>query len=379
MNRQSLIQEADRLVAAGQLPQALAAYQKLRRTFPEDQGIMNRLGDLLVQAGSHGEASAIFKVLALNLQRDGHDKKAVALLRKVLRFAPHDAEAAGQLAELLIHGGQVKEAALLHQQVAREMQRMGRTNDALAALSRASAADPSDLRARFELAHGFVRAGQKEKALGLYLDSAEALLHARRLPEAHEAIEFAEALGASAKLALITARLHLIEGHPAKAVHTLRDALRKWPGNPVLLEAIAGAQLEAGHPKSCLEALGHLRSPGSRVLPLCERALRPLIAERKLPLALQLYRPIAEALAQRGAAQEAARTLLKAAEGFEHATLHLFVGELMHAADRKEEAIAALNQALELAQLQKTSTLRTRIRHLIEGIAKAGSEVSSDR
>jgi tetratricopeptide (TPR) repeat protein len=379
MDRQHLLQDADRLLAAGQLNQALVIYQKLRRAFPEDQGIMNRLGDLLVQAGSPGEAGTLFKVLALNLQRDGHDKKAIALLRKVLRFAPQDAEAAGQLAELLIQGGQTKEALQLHQQVAREMQRMGRTHEALAALSRAVSADPSDLQARFALAHAFVQAGQRDRAAGLYLEAAEALLHARRLPEAEEALEFAQALGPSAKLALTEARLHLLAGHPAKAVHALKEALHHWPGNAVLVEAMAGAQMEAGHPKSCLEALARLKNPGLKVLPLCERALRPLIAERKLPLALQLYRPIAESLAQKGSAMEAGHTLMKAAKGYEHATLHIFIGELYQSADRKEEAIAALNEAMALAQLQKTSTLRTKIRHLMEQMAKSAREVSRDR
>jgi tetratricopeptide (TPR) repeat protein len=373
MDRVSLLQEADHLVAEGKLPLALAAYQKLRRAFPEDQGIMNRLGDLLVQAGSVAEAATIFKVLALNLQRDGHEKKAVAQLRKVLRFAPHDAEAAGQLAELLIQGGQTKEAMQLHQQVAKEMAKRGRPDEALAALSRAVATDPTDLRVRFDLAQAYVQASQKDKAAGLYLDCADALLHARRLAEAGEALELAEALGPSAKLALTQARFHLLQGHPPKAVHVLKESLKRWPGNAVLTESLAGAQMEAGHPKSCLEALGHLRQPSTKVLPLSERALRAIIAERKLSQALQLFRPIAESLGQRGHAHEACQTLAKAAEGFEHPILKVFIGEIFQVADRKEEAIKAFNDALALAQLQKTSTLRNKIRNLLEDIAKSGA------
>ena len=179
-----LQQQADQLVAKGQLIAAITEYQKLRRSFPEDQGLMNRLGDLMVQAGAHREAVAIFKVLALNLQRDGHDKKAVALLRKVLRLAPEDAEAVGQLSELLLAGGQAREAAKLQADLSDFLQRAGKVEEALGALSRAAAADPFDSALRFRLAQAYVAAGQKERAAGLYAEAAEELMTAGRAEEA---------------------------------------------------------------------------------------------------------------------------------------------------------------------------------------------------
>lgn len=372
MDRLQSQQFADQLVAKGQLSAAIVEYQKLRRAYPEDQGIMNRLGDLLVQAGAHKEAVAIFKVLALNLQRDGHDKKAVALLRKVLRLAPEDGEAVGQLAELLVAGGQTREAARLQADLAEVLRRQGHADAALGALSRAAAADPFDSALRFRLAQAYVAAGQKERAAGLYAEAAEELMTAGRVDEAQDALDLAMDLVKSAKLFLFQARIHHAAGRQPKAVHTLKDALKAFPANPTLLEALAEAQLEAGHPKQCLEAMGQMRQAHPRILPLCERALRPLIRERHLPSALALFRPLAESLAAKGHATEVCRTLIRASEGFEHPTVHIFVSEIQAMGERKEAAIDALNRALELASAQKTSTLRNKIRHLIDALVQAG-------
>ncbi len=372
MDRLKLQQLADELVAKGQLPQALVEYQKLRRAFPEDQGIMNRLGDLLVQAGANKEALAIFKVLALNLQRDGHDKKAIALLRKALRLAPEDPEAVGQLSELLMASGLNKEAAKLQIDLARTFEKLGKAEDALAALIRAANADPFDANLRFRLAQAYVATGQKERAAGLYAEAAEELMTAGRQDEAQEALQIASDLVKSAKLYLLQAKLYHHMGQQPKAVHVLKEALKAFPANAILQEALAGAQMEAGHARQCLEVLGQLRQIHSRVLPLCERALRPLIQDRHLPTALNLYRPIAEALAAKGSSTEVCQTLLRAAAGFEHPTIHIFVGEIQSQGERKDAAIDALNHALELAAQQKTSTLRNKIRHLIDALVDAG-------
>ncbi len=372
MDRLKLQQQADQLVAQGQLYQALVEYQKLRRAFPEDQGIMNRLGDLLVQAGAHKEALSIFKVLALNLQRDGYDKKAIALLRKALRLAPEDPEAVGQLSELLMASGLNKEAAKLQIELAHTFERLGRPQDALGALIRATSADPFDADLRFRLAQAYVAAGQKERAAGLYAEAAEELMTAGRQEEAQEALLIAMDLIQSAKLYLLQSKLFHHTGQQSRAVHTLKEALKAFPGNPILQEALAAAQMEAGHARQCLEALAQLRQIHSRVLPLCERALEPLIRGRHLPTALSLYRPIAEALAAKGGSTEVCQTLLRAANGFEHPTILIFIGEIQSQGERKEAAIDALNQALELASQQKTSTLRNKIRHLIDALVQAG-------
>jgi tetratricopeptide (TPR) repeat protein len=372
MDRLKLQQQADQLVAQGQLAKALAEYQKLRRAFPEDQGIMNRLGDLLVQAGAAKEALAIFKVLALNLQRDGHEKKAIALLRKALRLAPEDPELVGQLSELLVAGGLNKEAAKLLVDLARAFERHGMPDAALSALSRAASADPFDANLRFQLAQAYVTTGQKERAAGLYAEAAEELMTAGRQQEAQEALQVAMDLVKSAKLYLLQAHLYTHMDLQPKAVHTLKEALKAFPGNPVLQEALAAAQMDAGHARQCLEVLASLRQVNVRILPLCERAMRPLIQDRHLPTALNLYRPIAEALASRGSASEVCQTLLRAAKGFEHPTIQIFISEIQALGDRKEAAIQALNEALEMASQQKTSTLRNKIRHLIDAMVDAG-------
>lgn len=372
MSRVDFLAQADQLVARGLINEAVAAYRKLHAASPSEQSVAIRLGDLLIQVGQGAEAARIFKGLARHLQWNGHDKKAIALLKRVMKLAPLDVEAAAQLSELLIQAGTPREAVLIHQRMAEDFRKERRPSEAIAALAKAVGADPTDLRARFSLAEALLEEGQRDRAAGVYLDAAEALLHARRLLDAKEALDRASELGQSAKLALLLSRFHLLNGTPHKAVHALKEALRQWPGAPVLQESLAQAQMEAGHARSCLEVLGQVRRPEPKLLPLAERALRAMVAEQKLNEALQAYRPLAEGLAMHGSAEEACQSLQRAAEGFEHATLKVFIGEILRLADRKDDAIQALNDALSLAQLAKTNTLRNRIRGLIQDIAQSG-------
>jgi len=67
LDRKSCMDQADRLVAKGQVDKALLEYKKLTAAFPGDGTLLNRLGDLCIQAGKPVEAAAAFQSAAQQL------------------------------------------------------------------------------------------------------------------------------------------------------------------------------------------------------------------------------------------------------------------------------------------------------------------------
>jgi len=367
-DRQKIMEAADKLVASGQILKAIQEYRHLLREYPADPALMNRLGDLCVQANRLDEAAATFKVLALNLQKEREDKKAVALLKKVLRFAPGDLEAAHQLVEVLLASGLPKEAAQVHFQLARHLDKYGDPARALEQFAAGVEADPSNLELKVQLAQRYADSGQKEKAAGQFLDAAESMALAKRVPEADALLDKAARLTEGPRLILSRARIAVLNGDPTKAASILEDALMHYPGNPVVLEAMADVQLQAGHPARCLGALLQIRQPNPRCLSFCEQAMHDLVQQGHGRLALRLFRPLALGLARKGNATTVMATLKAAFKGKPHPIRWILESEVATEGDMKDEALFALRQAYTMLQARKSAILRNIVHGRIEDL-----------
>ncbi|HJW08664.1 MAG TPA: tetratricopeptide repeat protein [Holophagaceae bacterium] len=354
------MEAADRMVAKGQAAKALVEYRKLLAAFPGDTYLMNRVGDLCIETGAPDEAAATFRSLAAIFHKEEQDKKAIAMLKRVLKLVPGDLGSAQALVEALVASGNAREAALVHLQVAEYLDATGRKEEALAAFGKGVATDPSRLELRLQLAQRYAEAGQREKAAGTYLDAAEALAVARREPDALAALEQADQLGGGARVTLSRARILGIMGRPDEALTTLEQALASYPGNPTLIEAIAEQLIRMGRPTEGIARLQSLRQLTDRILPLCEQALRDLAKAGQTRLALRVFRPLAHDLTQKGLGPAVLSTLKVAFKGVQHPVLWILRSEVALDAGDQEEALLALRQACSLA-MQRDSQLLARI------------------
>ena len=75
IDRAKVTKEADKLLAAGRIDKAIEEYRKLLDDNPKDLPLMNRIGDLCVQAKRVGEAIDLFKRLGMTYERDGFTQK----------------------------------------------------------------------------------------------------------------------------------------------------------------------------------------------------------------------------------------------------------------------------------------------------------------
>lgn len=366
LDRKKTMDQADQYASIGQIAKAITEYRKLHREFPEDLGIMNRIGDLCVQAGRLEDASTIFKLLALNLQRNHEEKKAIAILKRVVKIIPGDQEVAQLLVEQLMASGASKEAAQIHFQLALHLEKNGDPGGALDQFAQGVSADPSNLNQRMALAQRFAELGQREKAAGLFLDAAEGLALAHRHEEARTALARAAHLSDSPRIVLTQARLELVVGRASEAVRVLETALEAHRGNPILLEALAEAEIQAKRPAAGLLHLGELRQPTERCLPQCEHALHDLLKAGQGRLGLRLFRPLARALASKGSGAAVSATLKNAFKAWHHPGLWILLADVAMDGDQPEEALASMRHAYTLALDRPSSILRDRLHKRLE-------------
>lgn len=368
IDRKKVMEQADKLVSSGQVLKAILEYRKVLREFPGDLTLLNRIGDLCVQAERFDDAAATFKTLALNLHTEGQEKKAIVLLKKVLKFAPSDLEASQQLVELLMATGASKEASQVHLQMARHFEQLSDLPRALDQLTLAVASDPSNLDQRLALAQRLAETGQRDKAAGHFLEAAEGLALAHRDALALQALDRAAALTDSPRLIQTRARVLTALGRAPEAMETLQKALANHPGNPVFMEALADLELHNGLPEEGLRRLMALRHPSDRILPLCEHAMHDLAKAGKLRLALRIFRPMAHQLAKRGMGTAVTACLKGAFRGHQHAVLWILHAEVALEADQQEEALLFLRQSYTMSMERPSGILRELIHRKIEEV-----------
>ncbi|HTL99021.1 MAG TPA: tetratricopeptide repeat protein [Holophagaceae bacterium] len=360
LDRIATLALADRLVAKGQADKALVEYKKVLAAFPGDSALLNRVGDLALQAGQPAEAAAAFRALARVFHQEQQEKKAIAILKRALKAVPDDLDSAHQLADLLAATGSLREAAQIHFQMAGQLEASGRADEALAAYGRGVAADPSRLDLRLQLAERYAAAGQKEKAAGSFQDAAEALAVDHRESEALQALDRAEALGGGARITLSRARILGIMGREDEALAALEQALQSYPGNPTLIEAIAEQLIHVGRADEGILRLRTLRQPTDRILPLSEQALHDMAEKGQLRLALRIFRPLAHDMAEKGYGAATLSTLKMGLKGIQHPVLWILRSEVASRSEDREEALLAMRQACSLS-MERRSGILTRI------------------
>ncbi len=239
IDRNRLEQEAVKLLQRGKTDQALQRYQTLVRDDPRDRRIRQKLAELYLQTGQNSQAEQHFRQLVKSFRRAGQEKRAIPLLRQLVKLKPDDAELQVDLGDLQIATGFPDQAKKTYEAVVERLERH-HPDEAVPVVEKLIKLSPGDLPIQIKLAELFeasnwsqracdewYRLGREARRLGRTDDRSRFLEYALRLrPETLPILQEA----AEARLAL---------GEAEGALGHLQSAYQQAPADPVTLRLLA--------------------------------------------------------------------------------------------------------------------------------------------
>lgn len=293
-NKAKTVEAAQKHLAAGKIPQAIAEYQQVLRVEPDDQVTLMTVGDLYVRVGDNKQAMVYFEKLAQIFNSDGFISKSIAIYKKIQKFAPDEVLPLERLAELYVQQGVMSEARPIFLQLAESHLKANRTQPAIEVLRKLLDLAPDNLRVQQRLADLYMAIGQEKEASGAFISTAQRLIEkgdaAEALKMAEKAIHAApknsaavaikaralaagnrqkEAIDLLVKLppsmtgpetsSLLT-ELYMQTGRSEEALKLARSAFSEGPARFPLVFGVINGLLEGGETDRGLALLGEIRS-----------------------------------------------------------------------------------------------------------------------
>lgn len=247
LSKSDVIREAQKLVARGQIPQAIAEYQKLLRDFPGDGNIHNTIGDLHLKRGAKAEAVEAYAHAAMVWRNEGFDLKALAIYKKILNINPGRVETYLSLAELNEARGLVKDANEAYLKVAEHLTKSGQIGRALEIYKRMADLNPDNVKLRVRLVEMYLREGLRSDAVREAVELARRYEVSGKISEAlQELAKIRSAIPDDRAVSLEIARLLAVSGRTSEAREALGDLLRADPRNVRALALAADLAFGSG-------------------------------------------------------------------------------------------------------------------------------------
>lgn len=247
------VETAQKLLAQGKVPAAIAEYQQILKAEPTDQVTLMTVGDLYVRQGHAPEANEYFERLAQVFLDEGFITKGIAIYKKIAKLTPDALGPLDRLAELYVQQGVMSEARPIYIQIAEAHLRAKQPVKAVEVLRRLLELEPDNLRVQMRLAELYQTIGQKAEAARAYTVAAHRVFekgeHDAALALLDRALELDKGSGRATTL---KARVVSALGRPgegAKLLETLPDVDKGELTTALLLELYQ----QAGQPTRAVE------------------------------------------------------------------------------------------------------------------------------
>ena len=192
-NKSKFVENAQKLLNQGKVPQAIAEYQQILKFEPKDQVTLMTVGELYIRQGETFQAIEYFERLAQIFVGDGFLTKAIAVYKRIAKLAPEEIKPLERLADLYVQQGVMSEARPLFLQLAEIHLKHNRQTEAVALLKKLLLAEPDNLRIQIRLADLYLAMGKQGDALETYVLAAQRALargdHAESEKQADKALK----------------------------------------------------------------------------------------------------------------------------------------------------------------------------------------------
>ncbi|HEX3553887.1 MAG TPA: tetratricopeptide repeat protein [Thermoanaerobaculia bacterium] len=230
IQREQVVQTAEKYVSRGKIEPAIREYRKLLADNPNDINTLNRIGDLYARIQRIDEAVDFFTQIAEQYSTEGFFVKAIAIYKKIIKLDPTRLEVYEKLAELYHKQGLVNEARTQYQVLADYYQKHDNAASAIAIYQKMADLEPNNPSYHVKLAEIYQRQQLTEKAMSEYRVIAEMMLAHDRSQDAAQVYERALDIDSS-NVGFIEDALKRLQrsGNTAAAAHFLSLAVERNP------------------------------------------------------------------------------------------------------------------------------------------------------
>jgi tetratricopeptide (TPR) repeat protein len=173
-SKAKLLQEAEKYVLNGKVPQAIGEYLKIVKLDPDDVLILNTIGDLYLRQKQISEASKYFSRVAESYARNNFFLKALAVYKKILSADPNNLETNATMASLYAKQGLSMDARNQYLKIAALLENAGKSKEILEIFEKIVELDPSNVTIQQKLAELYYAAGDDKQAHTCWTAAARA-------------------------------------------------------------------------------------------------------------------------------------------------------------------------------------------------------------
>jgi tetratricopeptide (TPR) repeat protein len=230
LQREVVVQTAEKFVSRGKIEPAIREYRKLLAENPTDINTLNRVGDLYAKIQRIDEAVDFFGQIGEQYSAQGFFVKAIAIYKKILKLDPTRLDAYEQLADLYHKQNLVNEARVQYQVLADYYTKHENAASAIAIYSKMADLEPENPSYHVKLSEIYTQQKLFEKAMNEYRIIAELMIQHGRIQDAVQVYE--RGFGIDVKnLRFIRDAVEALRaaGDDAAAAHFLAVAVERNP------------------------------------------------------------------------------------------------------------------------------------------------------
>lgn len=249
-SKAKFLQDAERYVLHGKVPQAIAEYLKIVKIDSHDVLILNTIGDLYLRQRNVPEATKYFSRVAESYVRNHFFLKAIAVYKKILSADPNNLEVILTIASLYAKQGLSVDARNQYLKVAALLEKEGRPIEAIDVYEKIVELDPANVTIQRKLAEFHHGAGDEKQAHTYWIGTARAQVKSGDLAGAMDSIRKAlelDPVDASAMESLLECCRKSGDFDPL--VNQLKESIKKAPQNLDLREMLGQVYMEAKDPE----------------------------------------------------------------------------------------------------------------------------------
>ena len=246
VDRDKVLQAAQKLVERKRYDKAIVEYQKLVAEDPKDVRTLLKIGDLFLKMEEYVEAITTYERVGEFYSLQGFALKAIAVYKQIReiihKHVPHLEDRFGhivpRLAEIYVQLGLTSDALAAYDEVATRLQRAGRDRDAIDIFRKIVDLDPNNPLPYLRLADALVRVRDYDNAIRRFGTAAEILLKLGRRDDALKVVERLLQHRTDARFARMAAEIYLERGEHSDGMAALTKLQISFKENPKDLETL---------------------------------------------------------------------------------------------------------------------------------------------